>query len=64
MKHLSLVLFALALRVLGSPIRGGSTDATLGSRAPSGTKDVIIQMFEWTWDSIASEVSHCYGFVC
>ncbi|PBK84861.1 glycoside hydrolase family 13 protein [Armillaria gallica] len=37
-------------------------------RAPSGTNTVIIQMFEWTWDSIASECTDFigpagYGFV-
>ncbi|KAI0052805.1 carbohydrate-binding module family 20 protein [Auriscalpium vulgare] len=38
------------------------------SRAPSGTKPVIAQMFEWTWDSIAAECTNFlgpagYGFV-
>ncbi|KAK0479068.1 glycoside hydrolase family 13 protein [Armillaria luteobubalina] len=37
-------------------------------RAPSGSNTVIIQMFEWTWDSIASECTNFigpagYGFV-
>ncbi len=37
-------------------------------RAPSGSKTVIIQMFEWTWDSVASECTNFigpagYGFV-
>ncbi|KAB5588411.1 Glycoside hydrolase family 13 protein [Ceratobasidium theobromae] len=41
---------------------------TLHSRAPSGTKTVIIQMFEWSWDSIAAECTNFigpagYGFV-
>ncbi|KAJ7693086.1 glycoside hydrolase [Mycena rosella] len=41
---------------------------TLGSRAPSGSKTVIIQMFEWTWNSIAAECTNFigpagYGFV-
>ncbi|SJL11924.1 related to Alpha-amylase [Armillaria ostoyae] len=37
-------------------------------RAPSGNNTVIIQMFEWSWDSIASECTNFigpagYGFV-
>ncbi|PFH45132.1 carbohydrate-binding module family 20 protein [Amanita thiersii Skay4041] len=40
----------------------------LQSRAPSGSKTVIIQMFEWNWDSVASECRNFigpngYGFV-
>ncbi|KAJ7208225.1 glycoside hydrolase [Mycena pura] len=43
-------------------------NSTLASRAPTGTKTVIIQMFEWTWNSIAAECSSFigpagYGFV-
>ncbi|KAK7461494.1 hypothetical protein VKT23_008668 [Stygiomarasmius scandens] len=43
-------------------------NATLSSRAPSGSKTVIIQMFEWTWDSVAAECTNFigpagYGFV-
>ena len=39
-----------------------------GARAPSTSKDVIVQMFEWDWDSIASECTNFlgpagYGFV-
>ncbi|KAI0646217.1 glycoside hydrolase [Trametes meyenii] len=41
---------------------------SLDARAPSGSKDVIIQIFEWTWDSIAAECTNFigpagYGFV-
>ncbi|KAK0479062.1 hypothetical protein EDD18DRAFT_1207693 [Armillaria luteobubalina] len=37
-------------------------------RSPSGNNTVIIQMFEWSWDSIASECTNFigpagYGFV-
>jgi hypothetical protein len=32
----------------------------LGKRATPGSKSVIIQMFEWTWDSVASE---CTSFI-
>jgi len=40
----------------------------LGVSAPSGSKPVIVQMFEWTWDSVANECSNFlgpagYGFV-
>ncbi|CAE6435393.1 unnamed protein product, partial [Rhizoctonia solani] len=42
--------------------------AQIHSRAPSGSKAVIIQMFEWNWDSIATECTNFigpagYGFV-
>ncbi|KAI0360779.1 glycoside hydrolase [Trametes cingulata] len=42
--------------------------SSLQPRAPSGSKDVIIQMFEWTWDSVAAECTNFigpagYGFV-
>ncbi|KAG8951106.1 hypothetical protein FRC04_006765 [Tulasnella sp. 424] len=30
-------------------------------RAPSATKDVIVQMFEWTWDSVAAECTAFLG---
>jgi hypothetical protein len=40
----------------------------LTTRAPADTKSVIIQMFEWNWDSIAAECTNFigpagYGFV-
>ncbi|KAI0034829.1 glycoside hydrolase [Vararia minispora EC-137] len=46
--------------------------APLEPRAPSGSKTVIVQMFEWTWDSIAAECttflgpagSARYGYSC
>ncbi|KAL1941622.1 hypothetical protein VTO73DRAFT_7061 [Trametes versicolor] len=46
----------------------GADAHSLHTRAPSGSKDVIIQMFEWTWDSVASECTNFigpagYGFV-
>ncbi|CAE6399554.1 unnamed protein product, partial [Rhizoctonia solani] len=34
--------------------------AAIYSRAPSSSKTVIIQMFEWSWDSIAAE---CTSFI-
>lgn len=40
----------------------------LSTRSPSGSKTVIIQMFEWNWDSVAAECTNFigpagYGFV-
>nr|BAV60949.1 alpha-amylase [Pholiota microspora] len=64
---LALVPFALATSfAIVSPDR---SHVTVGRRAPAGTtKNVIIQMFEWTWDSIAAECTNFigpagYGFV-
>ncbi|KAJ7160393.1 glycoside hydrolase [Mycena filopes] len=50
-----------------SPMQMNVTE-DLQARAPSGSKAVIIQMFEWTWASIASECTNFigpagYGFV-
>ncbi|KAJ7615917.1 glycoside hydrolase [Roridomyces roridus] len=46
----------------------GGPNSTIGARAPSGSKTVIIQMFEWNWDSVAAECTNFigpagYGFV-
>lgn len=45
-----------------------ATGHALQQRAPTGSKSVIIEMFEWTWDSIAAECTSFigpagYGFV-
>jgi hypothetical protein len=66
MAHLSTLFFGVA-SYLASGIIAVPT-GTLAARSPSGSKAVIIQMFEWTWDSIASECSSFigpagYGFV-
>ncbi|KAJ6474893.1 glycoside hydrolase [Mycena sanguinolenta] len=50
---------------LATPLTG---NFTLESRAPTGSKTVIIQMFEWNWDSVAAECTNFigpagYGFV-
>ncbi|KAF8194755.1 glycoside hydrolase superfamily [Mycena galopus ATCC 62051] len=42
--------------------------AVMQSRTPSGTNTVIVQMFEWDWDSVAAECTSFlgpagYGFV-
>ena len=53
--------FLLASLWLWSAVaRPLATNNTLEARAPSGSKSVIIQMFEWTWDSIAAE---CTSFI-
>ncbi|KAF8200231.1 glycoside hydrolase [Pholiota molesta] len=69
--YLTLVLALLPLALSG-PLESRSAthvDVTLDPRAPVGsTKNVIIQMFEWTWDSVAAECTNFigpagYGFV-
>ncbi|KAK7013737.1 putative glycoside hydrolase [Favolaschia claudopus] len=63
-----LPLLACAFKnALASPTHWNST-AALSARAPSSSKKVIIQMFEWSWNSIASECTSFigpagYGFV-
>ena len=64
-----LSLLAASLPAVLSAPSSATTGASLDSRAPVGTtKNVIIQMFEWTWDSIAAECTNFigpagYGFV-
>ncbi|KAJ7056017.1 glycoside hydrolase superfamily [Mycena amicta] len=58
-------LLQLAVVCLASPL---NETTSLHARAPSGTKTVIIQMFEWSWNSIATECTNFigpagYGFV-
>ncbi|KAF8996428.1 glycoside hydrolase [Cyathus striatus] len=63
---LSLVsaLVALLPFVIAAPTSGGEGDARLVSaRAPSTSKSVIIQMFEWTWDSVAANVQTLSGLL-
>ncbi|KAF9489177.1 glycoside hydrolase [Pleurotus eryngii] len=55
-----------AVGALAAPRSSSGTMVT--SRAPSGNRSVIIQMFEWTWDSVAAECTDFvgpagYGFV-
>lgn len=45
-----------------------SSNHDLSARSPSGSKTVIVQMFEWDWDSVATECTDFlgpagYGFV-
>ena len=47
---------------------GSSDHYDLSARSPSDSKTVIIQMFEWDWDSVAAECKNFigpagYGFV-
>ena len=63
---ISLAAFAAATSLL-SPVNG-SPSGPLTARAPTTSKKVIIQMFEWTWDSVAAECTAFigpagYGFV-
>lgn len=52
MAFLGLLLLYLPL-ILAAP--------AVFERAPSAKNKVIIQMFEWTWDSIASECTDFIG---
>jgi len=50
------------------PNRSFNTSEIHEKRGPSGSKTVIIQMFEWDWDSVAAECEsfigpNGYGFV-
>ncbi|PPQ83160.1 hypothetical protein CVT25_005407 [Psilocybe cyanescens] len=61
--------FGVLPYALASPVLYNSTGHdSLHARAPSGSKSVIIQMFEWTWNSVATECTDFigpagYGFV-
>ncbi|KAJ7056015.1 glycoside hydrolase [Mycena amicta] len=71
MKIFALVQLAATISVgLAGPLIPTTANLTLhhDARAPSGSKTVIIQMFEWTWNSIATECTNFigpagYGFV-
>ncbi|KAF5329512.1 hypothetical protein D9619_009322 [Psilocybe cf. subviscida] len=60
-------LFVL-IGVLPVVLANATQNGTIDTRSPSGTKNVIIQMFQWNWDSIAAECTNFigpagYGFV-
>ncbi|PFH47276.1 glycoside hydrolase family 13 protein [Amanita thiersii Skay4041] len=72
--HLSVAAIALTglsgwLRTAyAAPTSSLNSGSELQSRSPSSSKPVIIQMFGWSWDSIASECTNFigpngYGFV-
>ncbi|PPR02056.1 hypothetical protein CVT24_011155 [Panaeolus cyanescens] len=46
--------------VIAAPYFANST-AGLNARGPSGSKQVAIQMFGWSWDSIAAECTNFIG---
>ena len=60
---LLLCWFSKSGRVIAAPAAGGH----LAARGPYRTKEVIVQMFEWSWDSIALECKNIgdagFGFV-
>ncbi|TFK99980.1 glycoside hydrolase family 13 protein [Pterulicium gracile] len=63
-----LTALLLAPAVFASPVASPRNDSRLQSRRVPGDKPVIIQLFEWTWDSVASECTSFigpagYGFV-
>ncbi|TFK64214.1 glycoside hydrolase [Pluteus cervinus] len=62
--HISAVFIALGLALVVS----ASSISKQWARAPSGSRSVIVQMFQWNWDSIATECQTFlgpagYGFV-
>ncbi|KAK7691582.1 hypothetical protein QCA50_004981 [Cerrena zonata] len=65
---LTSAFFLTSLWLCSAIARPLNVKNTLQTRAPSGNKSVIIQMFEWTWDSVAAECTNFigpagYGFV-
>ncbi|KZW01389.1 glycoside hydrolase family 13 protein [Exidia glandulosa HHB12029] len=65
---LKLVLAMAALRVMLSLLVVAFCALMRVNSAPSGNKTVIIQIFEWSWDSVAAECTNFigpagYGFV-
>ncbi|KAF9555969.1 glycoside hydrolase [Agrocybe pediades] len=59
-KTASFLLGALPY-VLSGPLVSLNSTNGLAARAPSSSKSVIIQMFEWTWDSVAAECTNFIG---
>ncbi|KAM5541991.1 hypothetical protein V8D89_004301 [Ganoderma adspersum] len=65
-----LTLFVAAAAALSPAVEGHRPlkARTFGRRAPATNKSVIIEMFEWSWDSVAAECTNFigpagYGFV-
>lgn len=54
-------LLATLPYVLAGPVVSSNFTNGLLSRAPTSSKSVIIQMFEWTWDSVAAECTNFIG---
>ncbi|TFK33166.1 glycoside hydrolase [Crucibulum laeve] len=68
MKQFSFLASLLALLPYAVAAPTLNNSSHLEGRAPSGSKSVIIQMFEWNWDSVAAECTNFigpagYGFV-
>ncbi|TFK50230.1 glycoside hydrolase family 13 protein [Heliocybe sulcata] len=68
MPSLEKMKFCSILAVFGLASLTVSSVASVLPRSPSGNKTVIVQMFEWDWDSLASECTDFlgpagYGFV-
>ncbi|KAF5376995.1 hypothetical protein D9615_007302 [Tricholomella constricta] len=64
----SLIALSWSYTASAGPDFGNATNDSSNSRTRSGSKSVIIQMFGWTWDSVASECTDFigpagYGFV-
>ncbi|KAF8603081.1 glycoside hydrolase [Ceratobasidium sp. AG-I] len=53
--------FALVALIAFSILADGSPTPHVEKRAPSASHKVIVQMFEWTWDSIAAECTSFLG---
>ncbi|KII86244.1 glycoside hydrolase family 13 protein [Plicaturopsis crispa FD-325 SS-3] len=64
----TVTIFLVLLHCVCSSVALTLPIANVTSRAPSGSKNVIIQIFEWSWDSVAAECTNFigpagYGFV-
>ncbi|EKM53320.1 glycoside hydrolase family 13 protein [Phanerochaete carnosa HHB-10118-sp] len=53
--------FKLLLFGLPAFVAGASISTRHTPRAPATSKNVIVQMFEWTWDSVAAECTDFLG---
>ena len=64
-----LVSLAAALSPLAEGHRSSTTKIRIGAhgahaaqpRAPSDSKQVIVEMFQWNWDSVAAECTNFLG---
>lgn len=68
MKWQSILPFISLVLAAPAPLSLNRSLNTNEKREPTGSKAVIIQMFEWDWDSVAAECEsfigpNGYGFV-
>ena len=56
-----LLVWTVRIPLAHSFLFSSSAPHDLSARSSSGSKTVIIQMFEWDWDSIASECKNFIG---